>query len=109
MFTLSVLVGQRIREIRESKNIKQNKLAEMINIEPTNLSKIENGAHFPKDETLQKIANALECEKSELFNFRHIQTREDLISCLNEMISKATTEEIQFFFKILTSYKELKQ
>ena len=55
MQTLSVLLGQRIKEVRESKNIKQVELANMIDIEPTNLSKIEKGAHLPKNETINRI------------------------------------------------------
>ena len=55
MSSLSVLVGKRIREIRESKNIKQVELANMIDVEATNLSKLEKGAHLPKEENIRKI------------------------------------------------------
>ena len=47
MTTLSKLVGKRIRELREEKNIKQVELAEMIDMGPTNLSKLEKGVHLP--------------------------------------------------------------
>ena len=43
MISISMLLGKRIKELRESKNIKQVTLADMIDIEPTNLSKIEKG------------------------------------------------------------------
>ena len=108
MVALSVLVGKRIIEIRKSKNIKQNKLAEMIDIDPTNLSKIERGVHLPKDETISKITNALGCKITDLFTFEHIQSKEDLLKHINEILQNASEKEIQFFYKILIAYKELK-
>ena len=46
MTSISVLVGKRIKAIREAQHIKQVELANMIDIEPTNLSKIEKGVHL---------------------------------------------------------------
>ena len=53
MEKLSEIIGKRNKEIRESKNIKQVQLAEMVDMEPTNLSKLEKGIHLPKKEKLQ--------------------------------------------------------
>ncbi len=108
MATLSELVGKRIKEIRESKNIKQNQLAEMINIEPTNLSKIEKGAQLPKIDTINKLTEALECNIQELFELEHLQTREELLNKIDIILKNAQTTEIQFFYKVLKSYKEIK-
>lgn len=105
---LGVLVGKRIKEIRESRKIKQNRLAEMINIEPTNLSKIEKGFHLPKEDTINKLTNALNCKVRDLFDFEHIKSREELFESIKEILQNSKTEEMQFFYKILVSYKELK-
>ena len=40
--------GKRLREIRISKNLTQEKIAENIGIQPENYSRIENGLSFPK-------------------------------------------------------------
>jgi transcriptional regulator with XRE-family HTH domain len=105
---LSVLVGKRIREIRESKNIKQVELAEMIDVEATNLSKLEKGVHLPKEDNIRKITTALGVEVKELFDFGHLQSRDELLNNIQEILQNATNKEIQFFYKILMSYKELK-
>ena len=107
MATLSELVGKRIKEIRESKNIKQNQLAEMINIEPTNLSKIEKGVHLPKIDTINRLTDALGCNIQELFELEHLQTREELLDKIDIILKNAKTTEIQFFYKVLKSYKEV--
>lgn len=108
MATLSELVGKRIKQIRESKGIKQVELAELINVEPTNLSKIEKGVHLPKEESIGKITRALNIEIKELFDFKHLRSRDELIKSINDILNNSKTEEIQFFYRTLVSYKESK-
>ena len=79
MTTLSKLVAKRIRELREEKNIKQVELAEMIDMEPTNLSKLEKGVHLPKEVKLTKITQALGIQVKDLFDFSGIKSKENLL------------------------------
>ncbi len=108
MTSISVLIGKRIREIRESKHIKQVELANMIDIEPTNLSKIEKGIHFPKDETIQKIITALDIDIKALFDVRHIEDKEILTKKINKALANATNLELQFFYRMISAYYETK-
>lgn len=59
-------IGQRIRELRESKGISQQNLAAICNFEKANLSRIEAGRTNPTVSTLYKISQALEIKISEL-------------------------------------------
>ena len=61
-------IGQRIRELRESKGITQQDLAAACNFEKTNMSRIEAGRTNPTLSTLYKISQALEITISELVN-----------------------------------------
>ena len=72
MSTLSMQVGKRIKELREAKGMKQVELADLIDMEATNLSKLEKGVHLPKEDNLNKITNALNVEIKDLFDFGHI-------------------------------------
>lgn len=49
------LLGKRIKEIRKQKNLTQEQLAELIQIETGSLSAIESGRHFPSLPTLEKF------------------------------------------------------
>lgn len=109
MVSISTLLGKRIKEIRAAKNITQAALASMIDIEPTNLSKIEKGVHFPKDETINKIITALNTDIKTLFCFDHIQTKEQLICRINEMLNKSDVNAVQFFYRVLSAYNETSQ
>lgn len=61
--------GKNLKQIRKSKNITQEALAEMIGIHPRQVSKIETGEHFPNSTTLENICTALKISPRELFNF----------------------------------------
>ncbi|HAY3562374.1 helix-turn-helix domain-containing protein [Elizabethkingia meningoseptica] len=64
-----IQVGKRIKELRIQKGISQVDLVARMdgNIDPTNISRIEAGRTNPTLLTLQRIANALEINISELF------------------------------------------
>lgn len=63
-------VGQRIREIRKTRNLTQRELADRVGINFTYLSRVENDRlddeQTPREETLQKIARALDADPDEL-------------------------------------------
>lgn len=52
-------VGQRIREIRERRDLTQERLAELVGTKQTVIARYENGRAVPKDEMLQKISDIL--------------------------------------------------
>jgi len=62
--------GERVRDLRKAKNLSQRELADIISVNFTYLSKIENGkldfAGFPSEDTIRKLAEALEAEVDEL-------------------------------------------
>jgi len=68
--SLKQKLGQRIQSIRKSKRMTQEQFAELIGIDPKNVSKIENGNNYPSPETLTSIAHALEVDIYELFVFK---------------------------------------
>lgn len=106
--SLSKKLGLRIKEIRESKKIKQVDLAEMINMEPSNLSKLENGNQLPKEENITKIAEALDVKVYELFDFEHKKSSTTLKNEIQDIINNLTQKELEFTYKFLVNLKILK-
>ena len=66
---LSKILGIRIRQLREGKNITQQNLAEMCNIEKSNMARIEAGRTNPTLHTMYKISSALKIPLTELVDF----------------------------------------
>ena len=66
---LSRILGNRIRHLREEKNISQQNLAEMCNFEKSNMARIEAGRTNPTLFSMYKISSALKITLSELVFF----------------------------------------
>lgn len=62
-------LGRKIRILREDKNYPQDKFACISNIDQSYLSKLENGKANPSIIYLKQIADALEVDIKEFFNF----------------------------------------
>ena len=103
MVSFKIKFGKRIKELRKSLGYTQEQVAEMIGIEPTNLSKLENGLHFPQPEKIEKLAKIFNISVMELFDFEHFQQREVLIKEINEYLKTAGTKDIEFVYKFIKS------
>lgn len=106
MLTLKEKFGARIQEIRKSKGLTQEKLAEMIGIDIPNLSNIERGKHFVSSDTLEKIISALNIEEKELFDFKHIKSRSELIKDITEILEASNDKDLKYYHKMISVYKE---
>lgn len=65
------LLGARIKELRKTRGMSQEELSEKVNIDPKHLSRIEVGRGFPSLDTLEKLADALNVELKDFFEFAH--------------------------------------
>lgn len=81
-------LGKKIQLLRKQKKYTQDAFAEMIGIDPKNVSRIENGNSYPSPETLISIARALEVDVYELFVFQndisYESMRQEIIDALEQ-------------------------
>jgi transcriptional regulator with XRE-family HTH domain len=77
-------VGQKIKEIREKKQISQYALAKKSGISITSIQKYEYGQNKPKIENIQKIAEALGVRPSELIGIEYYDSVFDSKKLANE-------------------------
>lgn len=94
-----ILLGKRLREIRKRKNLKQEQLAELINVEPASISNIENGRNFPSLQTLENIIKTLDTSFSEIFEFEHKKEVANLLDEINTLL-KNNPDRIEDIYKI---------
>ena len=80
------LLGKRIKELIKRKGYSQEKLAEMIDIEPTALSNIVTGRNYPLLGTLDKLVNVLGVSYNDIFDFEHQDTNENLKNKILEIL-----------------------
>lgn len=68
-------IGEKIKELRTKGNLSQAELAERAQISRVAIGNYERGDRIPNVEILNKIANALNINLSELLNPQHITTK----------------------------------
>ena len=94
-------LGLRIKELREKQGLTQLKLAEILDMEASNLSKIERGIQIPKEESIENISKALNVEVKELFDYTDNINKQDLILKINTLLENSNEENLQRFYRIL--------
>lgn len=55
-----VTFGQRLKELRKSKRLTQQQLADIFFLNKSSISRYENGSQLPENEQLQKLADYFE-------------------------------------------------
>ena len=69
-----MLVGNRLKELRESKNLSQGDIEKRTGLLRSYISRVENGHTVPAVETLEKMARALELPMYRLFHDGEVPT-----------------------------------
>src|SRR6266852_5875375 len=62
-----MIIGDRLRELREQKQLTQGEIAKRTGLLKPYVSRVENGHSVPAIETLEKFARALEVPMYQLF------------------------------------------
>ena len=93
------LLGKRIKELIKQKHLSQEKLAELIGVEPTTLSNIVTGRNYPLISTLEKIIQVLDIKFSDVFNFEHNKENKDLQAEIEQILNN-NPNRMKDFYKI---------
>ena len=65
--------GERIRHLREEKQLPIRKVAAFADIDPSTLSKIERSERYANESLIDKLAQLFQIEKQELLNVLSIR------------------------------------
>jgi transcriptional regulator with XRE-family HTH domain len=67
MSELRARFGKRLRRLRRIADLTQEQLAEKVGVSADFISQVERGINTPSFDTIQKLAEVLEVDASELF------------------------------------------
>ena len=104
MSKIKKLLGQRIRQIRKSRGITQEQLADMLGIGTPNISYIENGKFAPSIENFEKLVEIFEIEPFELYKFPSLKTSEEI----KEELFKALEQDKDLLNLVYKFYQTIK-
>lgn len=102
MANINKLLGKRIKEIRKKRGYTQEKLAELLEISASSISKIESGIFHPSEENLENIAKVLNVEIFKLYMFDRFEEKEEIKKELLRLIDSANEKEIKLIYKIVS-------
>lgn len=95
------LFGRRLKELRTKNKITQEKLAEIIGVEQQQICRIENGGCFTTIDNLERLAATFKIPIDELFNFKHQKESDALLSELEELLKKASEDQLKLIYRIV--------
>ena len=96
------LLGARLRELRKRKGINQERLAELISVEPATISNIENVKNYPSMVNLENILKVLESSFLDVFDYEHKNSNTNLIKQINTILEN-NPDKIEDFYKIVVA------
>ena len=101
------IIGKRIREVRKSKNLTQEKLSELAGIEPSNMSHIERAATKVSLPTLIKICNALGVTLDEVVYTNLVKSSHVSNKLLDELLEDCTADELNAIAEVVKTVKKV--
>ena len=99
--------GKQLKEIRKSKKLTQEQLAELVNVDTKHISFLETGRNFPSADLLEKLKNVFDIEYSDLFDFKNSKDKQNEISRINNLLDNMTLKQINFVYKLVLEYSKL--
>ena len=86
------LLGEKVKRLRKMRGFTQEQFAEMIDITPRNLCRIESGENFVTSETLDKILNAINVPADVLFSYEHLKNEKEILAEIYTFIDKIKSD-----------------
>ena len=103
---VKILLGKRIKQLRQSHNLTQFALGEKIDINQRQIAQIESGKSFPSLQTLVKLAKVYNCEIKDLFNYNHLDEENKLKENIITLISHLDKKDTQLLYAIVKIIRE---
>ena len=100
-YSVKQLVGLRIKHLRKSRGVSQEELSEKVGMSSKYLSSIERGKENPTLDTFIKLAQALNVEISELFNYAGDKSVQESKKYLRDLIKSNDKGKLNLAVKML--------
>jgi len=96
-----LLIGKKIKRLRNKLGLTQDRLAEQVNINPKYLSNIERGLENPTLDTLLRLAVSLKVELWEMLLPDKELSSDALKKKIKSLLDEASGERLQMVVRLL--------
>lgn len=97
------LMGQKIKTLRSSKQLTQEKFAELIDLSVRQMGKIETGKCYPSLETLKKIAGLFDLTLDVLLDTDYYDEPEVLRAKIHDKVDKINETQLRLLYRVASS------
>lgn len=94
-------LGLKIKELRKKAKFSQEKFSEMVDMNPRQIVRIENGESFPTAENLERIALALNITPQELFYNEAFIPDEILKQEIKKSLNTLNNKELRMIYTLI--------
>ena len=94
-------LGLKIKELRKKAKLSQEKFSEMVDMNPRQIVRIENGESFPTAENLERIALALRITPQELFYNEAFIPDETLKQEITKSLNTLNNKELRMIYTLI--------
>jgi transcriptional regulator with XRE-family HTH domain len=99
-------IGRHIAKLRKERQLSQAQLAELVDVAPETISRLERGVSIPSLKTFESISHALDVPLKSIFDFEYSQkvkrnASEKEITRIVNFLRTKRAEEIKVGFEIL--------
>ena len=99
-----IYFGKQLKKLRKRHGYALEKLAEIIEISPNHISKLERAKTNPSFQVINKIAIALNIEMKDLFDFNEYKSDEQIREEFIRVAKISDSNYLQLLYKI---YKDI--
>ncbi len=106
MFNIKAILGQNVKKLRLSKDLSQEKFAELVNLDSKMISKIENGTTFTSADSLANICEGCEITPNLLFEVnneflpQNDSDKQELIKNYTIFLQELNLSTIQYLLRV---------
>ena len=98
-------IGATIKAGRLNKGLTQNALAEMVDMDEKQLSRLESGKHYPTLKTLLAIISVLDMHLADFDDIKEL--KDPNFYALVDILRTSSTKEIEKYLTIIKAIKEI--
>lgn len=103
--TIKKSIGATIKAARISKGLTQYALAEKVDMDEKQLSRLESGKHYPTLKTLLAIIEVLEMRLADFDNIKEL--KDPAFYSLVDILRTSKPKELKKFLTIIKTIKEI--
>lgn len=96
-----IRLGKRVRHLRQSKNLTQEKLAELSGISGKYVGDLERGEANVSIQVLEQVATSLQVTISDLLDNEHEASREKLATEIQDFLNSADDQQVKTLYRCM--------